>query len=199
MQDWIAAAMISGDEFGSLRALSDGHRAEHGCELYPSADGPLVGVLAAIAQPRRALEVGCGLGYSALWIARGAGEHAVVETIERDREHARIAVEQASERGYGGRVEVLVGESADLLRGMEPFYDFAFFDGDPEACLTDLEHLTRLIRPDGVLVSSNLFLGRYVPGATWLSESAEYRRRILEDPRWQTAFLSNGKAVSVRQ
>jgi predicted O-methyltransferase YrrM len=59
MHEWIAAAMDAQDVFASLRVLSDRHREEHGCDVYPSADGPLLGVLAAMARPLRALEIGC--------------------------------------------------------------------------------------------------------------------------------------------
>ncbi len=198
MREWIVAAMDARDEFASLRALSDTHREEHHCDVYPSADGPLLGVLAAGVRTR-ALEIGCGLGYSALWIAHGAGEDALVQTIEHDAMHARIAIQQLRARGFGDRVQVLVGRSSELLPALEAPYDFGFFDGDPEGCLADLDQLTRLVRPGGLLVSSNLFLGRYVPGASWLAESAEYRRRILSEPHWRTAFLPNGKAVSIRR
>lgn len=45
---------------------------------------------------------------------------------------------------------------------------------------------------------SNLFLGRYMPDAPWLAEVGRYREWLLDDRRWVTSFLSNGKAVSVR-
>ena len=43
--------------------------------------------------------------------------------------------------------------------------------------------MRRRALPDsgGTLVTSNLFLGVYVPDAPWLATAAEYRRRILED------------------
>jgi predicted O-methyltransferase YrrM len=85
-----------------------------------------------------------------------------------------------------------------LLLALQESYDFAFLDGDPEGCLADLDQFTRLLRPGGLLVSSNLFLGRYVSGASWLAQTAEYRRRLLTERHWGTAFLPNGKAISVR-
>jgi predicted O-methyltransferase YrrM len=44
-------------------------------------NGPLLGVLAAATGAERILELGTGLGYSALWLAED-GAH--VDTIEQD-------------------------------------------------------------------------------------------------------------------
>ena len=50
----------------------------------------------------------------------------------------------------------------------------------------------------GTLITSNLFLGVYVPDAPWLADAAEYRRRILDEPWLRTVFMPDGKALSVR-
>jgi predicted O-methyltransferase YrrM len=60
-----------------------------------------------------------------------------------------------------------------------------------------LDHARRLLRPGGVLISSNLFLGQYVPDLPDLPQMAEYRRRLLDDERFLTAFAPNGLAISV--
>ncbi|HEX6032109.1 MAG TPA: class I SAM-dependent methyltransferase [Tepidiformaceae bacterium] len=199
MAEWIAAVTDGQDAFADVRALSDRHREEHGCDVYPSGGGPLLGALAGMVRPVRALEVGCGLGYSALWIAHGGGEQCWVQTIEADPGHAEIAKAQLRLHGFDVAVEVLQGRSSEVLRELNGPYDFAFFDGDPEGCLSDLDQFGRTLRPGGVLVSSNLFLARHVVDASWIPEVAAYRRRLLSDPAWQTAFLPNGKAVSVRR
>jgi predicted O-methyltransferase YrrM len=77
-------------------------------------------------------------------------------------------------------------------------YDLTFVDCDPDAYLTLLDLLPQRVRPGGLLVSSNLFLGQYgdIPG---LEVTAAYRARILDDGDWRTSFLPGGKALSVRR
>jgi predicted O-methyltransferase YrrM len=197
--DWIRTQTRARDRYASVYDASEQHRIEHGgeCDVYPSASGPLLGVLAAAARATRILEVGCGLGYSALWLADGAGSDGTVETCEKDPLHAEIARRHLDGHDAGRRVTIRAGRALDVLAGLRGPYDLIFADGDPDEYLADLEHFMRLLKPGGTLITSNLFLGVYVPDAPWLADAAEYRRRIVDDPRLRTVFLPDGKALSV--
>ena len=196
---WVERANLAADPFFDLYEASEAHRAEHGCDVFPSGNAPILTMLVSIARPQRVLEVGCGLGYSALSLARGCGEGAVVETIEHDSMHADLAEANIAARGFADRIRILRGKSNEVLRSLAGPYDFAFFDGDPEGCVADLQEFERLVPSGGVLVSSNLFLGRYVPDAPWIAELAAYRERLTSGSAWDTVFFSGGKALSRRR
>lgn len=197
--DWIRTQTRAHDHYASVFTASEQHRIEHGgdCDVYPSASGPLLGALVAAAGARRILEVGCGLGYSALWLADGAGPDGAVETCEKEPLHAELARRQFELHGAGRRITIHAGRALDVLAGLRGPYDLIFADGDPDEYLADLEQFMRLLKPGGTLITSNLFLGVYLPDAPWLADAAEYRRRILDDPRLRTVFLPEGKALSV--
>src|SRR5262245_12427459 len=77
VQRWIEKHTRSSDRFAYVADKYESHRKEHGCyDVYPSSNGALLGALAAAAKPKRLLELGCGLGYSGLWLACGAGPRA---------------------------------------------------------------------------------------------------------------------------
>ena len=77
-QQWVGKHAREHDRFAHVAAKYDGHRATHGCyDVYPYPNGSLLGTLAATHRGGRILEVGCGLGYSALWFAYGAGPGTV--------------------------------------------------------------------------------------------------------------------------
>ena len=194
---WIQTAQRQRDPFEHVRLASHEHRESHGagCSVYPTSSGPLLSVLAAAVAAERILEIGCGLGYSALCLAlRSRGK---VETIERDGDHARLAEQTILREGYGGRIRVLRGRGADVLPGLDEPYDLIFSDGDPEELPQDLDHFLRLLRPGGLLLSANLFLAQFVPDLTGIDQMAEYRQRLLDNGRLLTTIVPGGLAVSV--
>ena len=170
-------APSSADPFAAVREATLAHRAQHGCGAYPYANGPLLGALAATANARRVLELGTALGYTALWFAHGAPQ-AVVDTIDREAEHVRLARENVEAHGMAGHIEVHEGEFAAVLRSFDAGYDVAFFDGfTPSRPL--LRDLRRLLRARGLLISANL-----------THAGAEAYLAALQDKKtWLTAFI----------
>jgi len=170
-------AKTSTDPFATVREATLKHRARHDCGAYPYDNGELLGTLAASANARRVLELGTALGYTALWFAKGAPE-AVIDTIERDAEHVRLAREQVEAHGLTGHIVVHEGEFAAVLRGLDPGYDVAFFDGfTPSRPL--LKEMRRLLRARGLLISANL---------THAGSDA-YLAALQEKQSWLTAFI----------
>jgi predicted O-methyltransferase YrrM len=177
------------DVFAHIRAATNEHRRRHGCGAYPYGNGALLGALAAGSGARRVLELGTALGYSALWLARGAAD-AVVDTIERDPEHVRLARENVEACGLAGHVLVHAGAFETVLRSLDPGYDLAFFDGfTPEKPL--IAAVTRLLRTGGMLVSANLTH----------DGSDAYRAALLNERSWLTAFIDERgeTAISVKR
>lgn len=197
---WIEQHIQSGDRFGHIAKTYEQHRREHGCyDVYPFLNGPLLGALAASVRSRKLLEVGCGLGYSGLWLTYGAGPEAVLETIEVNDQHLVIARGHFKSEGLDDRVKILKGRASAVLAGLKDSYDLIHFDTDPEESLPSLAHFERLLRPGGLLISANLFLGQFAPDLPGLDSAAEYRERILNSKRWLTAYLPDGTALSVRR
>jgi predicted O-methyltransferase YrrM len=174
------------DPFARIRAATNAHRKQHGCGAYPYDNGPLLGVLAAASGARRILELGTALGYTALWLAHGAAD-AVVDTIERDAEHARLARHHVETLGSAGHIVVHDGEFGEVLRTLDPGYDVAFFDGfTPTTSL--LTEMRRLLRSRGVLISANLTHG---------GEADTYRDRLLAADEWLTAFVDEDRETAI--
>ena len=192
-------AHAAADRFADVRAVTDSHRREHGCDAFLTGAALLVGAIAAAGRPSRIMEIGCGLGYTALHLASAAGPQAHVDTIERDPQHAEFARRHIADAGFEARITVRVGDASNVLGELEPPYDVAFLDGDPGGYLDHLRSLDRLLRPGATLLSSNLFLGvhdRNIPG---LEECANFRAELLQaDGPWLSAFATSF-LVSVRR
>ena len=167
--------------------------------MYPSGSGPILGTLAATTGAKRILELGCGLGYSTLWLAYGSSPDGLVETIEQDRSHAEFARRHFEQEGYGQRITIRQGRGADVLAGLSEPYDLIFCDSGIEEYLVDFDHFLRLLWPGGLLITSNLFLAQHDPDIPGLDQASAYRLRILDDERLLTALLPGGLALSVRR
>jgi len=195
---WIEKHTRTADRSASVADKYEPHRRQHGCDdVYPSSNGPLLGALTAAVKPKRLLEVGCGLGYSPLWLAHGAGPGGHVETIEANKEHAKIARGHFKAEGLESRIQVLVGEAKRVLPGLKGRYDLIYFDINPAESLVFLDHSERLLRRGGLLISANLFLGQFAPDIPGLEKTAEYRLRLLDAARWLTGYMADGTSISV--
>jgi predicted O-methyltransferase YrrM len=177
------------DPFGKVREATLRHGSRHGCGAWPYHNGPLLSTLAAAADARRVLELGCALGYTALSLAQGAPK-ARVDTVERDPEHVRLACENIAAAGFGKRISVQQGDFATVLPALEPGYDVAFFDGStPQPALHKALH--GLLRPGGVLITANLNHG----GTADAVQAA-----LFDGKTWRSALLdADGEtAISVK-
>jgi predicted O-methyltransferase YrrM len=198
---WIRAQTRARDRFADVYDASERHREEHGpeCTVYPTGSGPLLGTLAAATGAKRILEVGCGLGYGALWLAYGSAPDGRVESIEPDAGHAELAQRHLDQEAYADRIALHPGRGAEVLPKLTGPYGLIFCDSDLDEYGAYLDHFARLLRPGGLLITSNLFLGQYGPDIPGLDQAAAYRLQILDDKRLLTAFLKGGMALSVRR
>jgi predicted O-methyltransferase YrrM len=193
--DWVAQRVRGADPLLELYAATERHRVQHGCEAYASGDAPLLGVLARAVAARRILEIGTALGYSAAWLAHGAPD-ARIDTLEADSAHAELAAAELVRVGLSERVTIHVGRSPDALATLAPGYDLVFYDAHVPT-LAELARFRELLRPGGLLVTSNLFLGQYDPDMPGLEEGARYREQLFDSDQWLTTFAGL-KALSVR-
>lgn len=196
-EGWIATQLFNRDEFGLVAQASEAHRAEHGCTLYPSTPGQILGAMAATANAKRVLEIGGGYGYGTLWLARGVGRGGRVETIERDPGHAAMITGHALQYGFENVISVHEGEDANVLPGLSGAYDLIVYDADVPGP-GHIPHFHRLLRRGGTLLASNLFLGRYEQDHPGLADGAAFRREMLDSSDWLCAF-ADLKLVAVKR
>jgi predicted O-methyltransferase YrrM len=191
------------DPFDAVREASERHREEHECDVYPSDHLKMrfVANLVLAMGARRILEVGGGLGYSALWLASAAPQDGIVETIDRFQEHAALGERYAAELGYSGRVQYLIGEAAELLPELAGPYDLVHDDGWFARKPAYYDRMVELLRPGGLLVMSNWFLldqalrgettmdWAEFAGPTWAGDVQDYARTLIADERLRVSFI----------
>lgn len=182
---------MNDDPFEYIQAATRSHRETHGCGAYTFEDGPgLIGVTAN-SSAQRILELGTALGYTACCLANGSSG-AIVDTIESDPEHARLALEQIESAGLTDRVNVHVGEFESVLAQLPGTYDLAFFDGfAPSKPLLSI--LRSKINSGGTLICANIGLA--------IGHQHSHVVKELGDPvHWDTmGTIENGKTLVLKK
>lgn len=115
----------------------------------------LLEALAAIEPGGRLLEVGTGLGYGTLHLARGAREGRVV-SIDVDPGRLELARGYLERAGVAGRVELLLGRALDVLPRLEGPFHLVFLDGAKEDYRRCLDFALPLVAVGGRIVVDNL-------------------------------------------
>lgn len=114
---------------------------------------------AAEARPRRILEIGTAIGYSALLLAERFPE-AAVDTVELDEKRRARAQRAVEEAGAAGRVRCLAGDAAEVIPRLTGSYDFLYLDGPKGQYLAHLRLAEPLLSDRAVIAADNvLFRG----------------------------------------
>lgn len=170
-------------------------------EVAPE-DGALLGALVAAVAPRRIVEIGTLFGYSAIWMARSLPPGGTVTSVEFESRHAVVATANIEAAGMGDRVEILVGDAADVLTDIETPVDLVFIDADKVGYPQYLDWARGSLRTGGIVLADNAFLSGGVVEPT--SSSSVAMRAFLElladDPAWTAAMIPTleGLAMGVR-
>ena len=113
----------------------------------------------AAAHPRRILEIGTAVGFSALLMAERFPA-AVIDTVELDPARHERALRAVADAGCEARVHCLLGDAADVLPQLSGPYDLLYLDGPKGQYLRHLRLAEPLLAPRAVVAADNvLFRG----------------------------------------
>ena len=133
------------------------HRIAHGCSAHPFGDGAALYALTQAQQPAHILELGSGVGYTAILMAQ-ACPNAQIDTLEGNEDHIAQASLAFADAGLAERIRLHAGSFADTLGPLrQDHYDVIFFDGHIPPLIV-VQHFAKLLRKGGLLVCSNMRL-----------------------------------------
>lgn len=116
----------------------------------------LLRVLVEAHRPRKILEVGAAIGFSALLMCEYAPEDCRITTIENYEERILAARENFARAGRADRITLLPGDALEVLRGLTDSYDLIFVDAAKGQYISYLPEVLRLLKAGGILVSDNV-------------------------------------------
>ena len=166
----------------------------------------LLGALLEIKGPRRVLEVGTAIGYSALFMAGHLSADAKIVTIEKYEKRIKKAREYIGLAGEEKRIQMIEGDAIQVLRDLDSPFDFIFMDAAKGQYLSFLDEIMRLLDTGGVLVSDNVLQegdileSRYAVrrrDRTIHSRMREYLYRLNHTKGLYTSILPVGDGVAL--
>ena len=113
-------------------------------------------VLLVIKKPKRILEVGTAVGFSAILMSEYAPEDCKITTIEKYEKRIPIALENFKRAGKEDKITLIEGDALEVLKGLDGEYDFIFMDAAKGQYIYYMPEVIRLLSKDGVLVSDNV-------------------------------------------
>jgi predicted O-methyltransferase YrrM len=166
--------------------------------------------IVCLHQPKRILEVGTAVGFSAITILKTIGKQGRVTTIERNPRMIKEAKKNFDLFGLSSQVTLLEGDSEEILPGISGQFDMIFMDAAKGQYLHFLPECIRLLKDGGILVSDNVLQAGYIAKSRWSiprrqrtihARMRDYLWTLNHHPLLHSAILpiSDGLTVSVKK
>lgn len=167
-------------------------------------------VMLTMKKPQNILEIGTGVGYSAILMSECLQENSKITTIENYKKRIPIAKENIKRSGKQDVIKLICGDAAEILPTLEEKYDFIFMDAAKGQYIKFLPELLRLLDSGGILISDNvlqdgdLIESRFAVerrNRTIHARMREYMYEIKNTPELETSIipLGDGITLSVRK
>ena len=154
-------------------------------------------------KPKRILEIGTAVGYSASCFVKYA-EEAIVDTIELDEERAKQAIENVKKIGVDKNINIMIGNAVEILPTLAGEYDIVFIDAAKSKYSIFLEEGIRLIKNGGLILADNVLYKGYVMSdynkhkqRTAVRHLREYIKEVTENPNLKTEILEIGDGLAI--
>ena len=163
-------------------------------------------VLIEIKKPKRILELGTAIGYSAILMANTMSEDCRITTIENYDKRMTIARDNFKRAGVEEKVELLEGDALEILQKINEPYDFVFMDAAKAQYLVYLKEIMRLLPVGGILIADNvlqdgeLVESRYAVerrNRTIHSRMREYLYEVKNMKELETTIIPIGDGITL--
>jgi predicted O-methyltransferase YrrM len=164
-----------------------------------------------LKNPKRILEVGTAIGYSAIRMAL-TSETSKIVSIERDEERYNIAKENINVLNLNDRITLLLGDANELQSQVEHYapYDFIFIDAAKGQYQNFFDHYSSMLSPEGIIITDNVLFRGYVADESGLESRRlrslvkkirSFNEYIMKHPDYYSSILpiGDGMMVSIRK
>jgi len=187
-----------------LKELEDFAKENHVPIIQPEV-AKLLLVTGKLLKPKRILEVGTAIGYSAIILSKVLDEGGKIDTVDRYElmiERAQINIKRA---GLENTVNIIVGDAVEVLRCLDKKYDMIFLDAAKGQYPEFLPECMRMLNKGGLLFSDNVLYKGMVANddlvvrrkKTIVKRLRDFLSSICENEELDTSILPVGDGVAL--
>lgn len=155
-------------------------------------------------KPKRILEIGTAVGYSAICFSKFLDKDGVIDTIERDEERIKEAKINIKNMNLEKVINIYEGDAIEILPTLDEKYDVVFIDAAKGKYPFFLKEALRMINKNGIIFADNILYKGYVMSdynkhkqRTAVRNLREYIKEITENPNLETEILEVGDGLAV--
>ncbi len=112
--------------------------------------------------PKKILEIGAAVGYSAMCFSEFLAEGGKIDTIEREEERIAEAKENFKKVGVQDVITLYEGDAVEILPTLKDKYDMVFIDAAKGKYPFFLNQALHKLNPQGIIFADNILYKGYV-------------------------------------
>ena len=155
-------------------------------------------------KPKRILEIGTAVGYSAICFTQILDENGIIDTIERDAQRVKEARENIKKAEVEDKINIYEGDAVEILPTLDNKYDVVFIDAAKGKYPFFLKEALRMINKNGIIFADNILYKGYVMSdynkhkqRTAVRNLREYIKEVSENPNLETEILEVGDGLAI--
>ena len=164
----------------------------------------VVGKILEESKPKRILEIGTAVGYSAIRFSKYLVEDGYIDTIERDEERVKEAKKNVSALDLEDKIHIFEGDALEILPTLEGPYDVVFIDAAKGKYPIFLSEALRMLTNNGIIVADNVLYKGYVMSdynkhkqRTAVRGLREFLKNLDENENLETEILEVGDGLAI--
>lgn len=155
-------------------------------------------------KPKKILEIGAAVGYSAMCFSEYIQPDGHIDTIERNLERIEEAKNNFKNVGVESIIHLYEGDAVEILPTLNEKYDIVFIDAAKGKYPFFLEQALRMINSKGVIIADNVLYKGYVMSdynkhkqRTAVRNLREYIAKVNENINMETEILEVGDGLAI--
>lgn len=161
-------------------------------------------LMVSIQKPKKILELGTAIGYSAILMSEAMNNNVSITSIERDASMIEEANANFSKYGYRN-IDILEGDALEILESLDDKYDLIFMDAGKGHYNHFLPNCLRLLSQEGIIIADNvLFRGMVATNdllkrrkITIVKRMRKYLEEVNKDTDLITSVIPMGDGIAV--
>lgn len=164
-------------------------------------------VMLTITKPKRILELGTAVGYSAILMSEAIEKDASIITIENYEKRIVQARDNFKKADKEDVITMLEGDAMEIMPGLEgDSFDFVFMDAAKAQYIHFLPEVMRLMKNGAVLITDNvlqegdIIQSKYVVrrrDRTIHKRMREYLEVVKNHPELETTIVPIGDGITI--